>query len=237
MNTTNKKLLVLATVSTMFLACGSSNSRAVGAPGSSHQMGEEPAIDTPEVAGETENETETVKTTPDENQALVTFVLKNSSDESLFLNMDKGWGAVIYAFSGVPLKNAKSILMFPNHCTASCDAPKEEICPQCPELTRAKDIKKAENHDEVLPGTVRTVPWDTMVFSYPKKRVKGTSEGKRVRCKCYTVSEVPPETYTVKACGLRKTSSAKKPSKYQCVEGSITLPVTSPTVVELDFVN
>ncbi len=166
------------------------------------------------------------------SDAPVTFVLRNSGDEPLFLNMDKGWQAVIYAYSGTP-PNAKSILMFPTHCTTSCDADAADVCPVCEEPQRVKDIKAAENHDEVAPGDARTVPWDGMVFNYQK--TKGTRDGRRVRCNCSTTAEPPAETYTIKACGLRKTQSAKTRSKYQCVESTLTLPITEPVQVELDF--
>lgn len=164
--------------------------------------------------------------------APVTFVLKNSGEKDLFLNMDKGWQAVIYAYSGKP-PEARSMLMFPKHCTASCEAPPEEVCPYCPEPERVKDIKKAEKHEAVAPGTTREVPWDGLARSY--KRIRGTQKGKRVRCECFNAVEPEPETYTIKACGLRKTQSAKKRSTYQCVEASLTLPIEEPVRVELDF--
>lgn len=167
-----------------------------------------------------------------EPEAPVTFVLTNTGKDDLFLNMDKGWQAVIFAYSGEP-PNAKSMLMFPTHCTASCDSPPEEVCPYCPEPTRVKDIKAAEKHDAVAPGDSREVPWDMVAYSY--KRTKGKQKGKRVRCKCYNTVEPEPETYTIRACGLRKTKTAKKSSKYQCAEAELTLPVEEPVRVELNF--
>ncbi|MCP4443713.1 MAG: hypothetical protein GY811_00010 [Myxococcales bacterium] len=164
----------------------------------------------------------------------VTFVLKNSGNESLFLNMDKGWSAVIYAYSGTP-PNAKSILMFQTHCTASCDSAPEDVCPLCEAPERLAEIRAAENHDEVAVGDQRAVPWDGLAFSY--KKTRGTRNNKHVRCSCSTTAEPAPETYTIKACGLRKTQSAKSRSKYQCVESTISLPVTEPVTVELDFGN
>jgi len=164
--------------------------------------------------------------------APVTFVLRNTGKETLFLNMDKGWQAVIYAYSGTP-PNAKSILMFPTHCTASCSSAPEEICPVCEEPQHLKEIKAAENHDAVEPGDSREVPWDGEVFSY--KKARGTHDGKRARCNCFEMVEPPPEEYTIKACGLRKTKSAKTRSQYQCVTASLTLPITEPVRVELDF--
>jgi len=163
----------------------------------------------------------------------ITFVLKNSGSSDLTLNMDKGWQAVIFAYMGTP-PNAKSMLMFPTHCTASCDLSKADRCPYCPEPKRAVDIKAAENHDEVKPGDMREVLWDMMAFDYEK--TQGTKNGrKNAACNCYRKVTPAPGTYTVRACGLRKTKNAKKRSEYPCVEGQITLPVTEATRVELDF--
>lgn len=211
-------------------ACGGSNAAESKTPGMDHK--------TPVGDGDTDIDSPLTSTAPDAGVTTstpaspVTFVLKNSAKESLFINMDKGFAAVIYAYSGQP-PNAKSILMFPTHCTASCDSAPEDICPVCEEPTRANDIKAAEKHDEVKPGDVRTVPWDGMVFDY--KKTKGTQSGKRARCRCFESVEPPPEEYIIKACGLRKTQTAKQASKYQCVTGTLTLPITDPVVVELDF--
>lgn len=165
--------------------------------------------------------------------APVTFVLTNTADEDLVLNMDKGWQPILFAYSGTP-PNAKSILMFPTYCTMSCDTPEEERCPVCEEPERVVDIKAAQQLDYVKPGESREVPWDLVV--YEDQRTRGrNAKGRRVRCKCWTTAEAPPETYTVKACGLRLTQTAKASSKYQCVEGSMTLPVEEPIRVELEF--
>ena len=67
------------------------------------------------------------------------------------------------------------------------------------------------------------------------QKAKGKRNGQGVRCRCYETVEPPPEEYIIKACGLRKTKSAKKPSRYQCVTSTLTLPVTDPVTVELDF--
>lgn len=223
-------------------ACGGSQAADSGAtPGQTHSTSGDGStggtesgddIDGP-LGGDTDSSTdggETPDSTDTASDSPVTFKLKNTGDESLFLNMDKGWQAVIYAYSGTP-PNAKSILMFPTHCTASCDAAPEDICPVCEEPERVAEIKAAENHDEVAPGDSRLVPWDGLAFQYKKAR------GKRAKCKCYGTAEPAPETYTIKACGLRKTQSAKARSKYQCVESSLTIPVEEPVVVELDFGN
>ena len=211
------------------LACGGSSKPESGNPGSKHSAG----------SGDSDGDTDTpvTSTLPEadagaavsEASAPVTFVLKNSAKESLFLNMDKGFAAVIYAYSGKP-PNAKSMLMFPTFCTASCDTAPADVCLVCEEPKRATDIKAAEKHDEVASGESRRVEWDAKAFSNKKIR---NARGKR--CDCHETVEPPPEEYVIKACGLRKTKSAKKPSKYQCVEGTLTLPVTDPVTVELDF--
>lgn len=215
---------------TSVIACGGTTSGDSTVPGRGHSTAEDGQGDI--IDSELGTEATDVGSEAAEPVAPVTFVIKNSDTEELFLNMDKGWQAVIYAYSGTP-PNAKSILMFPTHCTNSCDASPEEVCPVCVELVRAKDIKAAEDHDAVAPGDSRSVPWDGMIFTY--QNAKGTQNGKKARCKCSTLEEPPPETYTIKACGLRKTKTSKERSKYQCVESTLTLPVVEPVVVELDF--
>jgi hypothetical protein len=225
-----RQALYLPLLVAALIACGGSNKKESGTPGNSHSDATGDAntdIDTPDESSQPD-----AGVAAAEPVSPVTFVLKNSAKENLYLNMDKGFAAVIYAYSGQP-PNAKSILMFPTHCTASCDSAPEDICPLCEEPTRANDIKAAEKHDEVTPGDSRSVGWDAMVFSY--KKTRGTQNGKNARCRCYETVEPPPEEYIIKACGLRKTQSAKKPSKYQCVTSTLTLPVTEPVTVELDF--
>ncbi len=211
------------------LACGGSSKPESGNPGSKHSSGtgdSDVDIDTPV------NSTVPVADAApavSEPSAPVTFVIKNSGDESLFLNMDRGFAAVIYAYSGKP-PNAKSMVMFPTHCTASCDTAPEDVCLVCEEPKRARDIKAAEKHDEIAPGEERRVEWDAMAFVNKKIR---NAKGKR--CNCYETVEPRPADYTIRACGLRKTKSARKRSSYPCVEQPLTLPVTEPVVVELDF--
>lgn len=161
--------------------------------------------------------------------APVTFVLRNSGKDDLTLNMDKGWGAVISAYSGVR-PNAVALVMFPPTCTAACE---EGLCPVCEDPQKVAAILKAEKHDAVVPGDLREVPWDGLAVF--EKDSKGMQGDKRVSCKCTTTGEPEPATYTVKACGLRKTKSAKQRSRYQCVEGTLTLPVSEPTRIEFDF--
>ncbi len=211
-------------------SCGGANAGdGVTTPGQSHSEGDDVGADDVDADIDSTAPSDSTPTTVDTSTgAPVTFILKNSGSDELFINMDKGWQAVIFAYSG-QVPNAKSMLMFPTHCTASCDSAPEELCPVCPEPERVKDIRAAENHDAVAPGDSRSVPWDGMAFSYQKAK-----KGKR-GCKCYTTATPEPETYTIKACGLRKTKSAKSRSKYQCVEGTMTLPSADPIVVELDF--
>ncbi len=222
--------LLLPFLTIALIACGGSNKKESGTPGGGTGSGGD--------EGGSDIDSPLTSSTPDagvvveEEPSPVTFILKNTGEDSLFLNMDKGFAAVIYAYSGKP-PNAKSILMFPTHCTSACDAAPEDICPLCEEPKQANAIKAAENHDEVKPGDSRKVPWDAQVFSY--KKTKGKRDGRKVRCRCYETVEPPPEEYIIKACGLRKTQSAKKASKYQCVTSTMTLPVTEPVTVELDF--
>ncbi len=223
--------VLLAIFAAGLFACGGSNKQESGGPGKGHSDGKGDVGDGSDAL--TKEVSADAGVVAPEPTAPVTFVLKNTGSESLFLNMDKGFAAVIYAYSGQP-PNAKSILMFPTHCTASCDSAPEDVCPVCEELTRATEIKAAEKHDEVKAGDSRSVPWDAQVFSYKKTKGKGAG-GKKTRCRCFDTIEPPPEEYIIKACGLRKTQSAKKASKYQCVTSTLTLPVTEPTTVELDF--
>lgn len=164
--------------------------------------------------------------------SLVTFRLKNTYSEDLSFSIEKGWQHLVFAYSGTP-PNAKSIVMFPKHCTASCDVSKEEVCPYCPEPETVKEIKAAEVHQVVKAGEFYDLPWDGQQLVY--KKTKGTRNGRAARCECYESQDVPPETYTVQACGLRVTNSAKKSTKYQCAKGTMTFPMTSPQVIELEF--
>lgn len=164
--------------------------------------------------------------------APVTFRLKNSADQELVFSVDKGWQPVIFAFSGKPPK-AKPILMFSKFCTASCEVSADARCPYCPAPETTKDAKAAEKREVVAAGTSLDVPWDGQVFVYEKTR--GKQDGKSTSCECYRTQPVPPATYTVRACGLRVTTSATESTKYQCVEGSMVFPAEGPQVVELDF--
>ena len=163
----------------------------------------------------------------------VTFVLKNTSEEPLVLSLDHGWQPVIFAYSGKPPR-AKSILMFPTHCTASCEAEPTEICPVCEKPEKVKDVLAAENHHTIEPGTELEVPWDGFTYDYTK--TKGEDEaGKKTRCKCWSKVPVEEKKYTVKSCGLRLTQDAKKRSKYSCTKSSMEFPVEEPIRVELEL--
>ncbi len=164
------------------------------------------------------------ETAPEVGQ--IEFVLNNQGKEDLVLSLDKGWQPVIYAYSGKPPK-AKSIIMFPMHCTANCE---EKKCLRCKEAERVRDIIKSEKRKVIAPGDSISVPWDGLDHVYKKTRASGRS------CKCFTKQPAPPEVYTVRACGLRVTKSATKRSKYHCAEGTMTLPmVAGQEKIELLF--
>jgi hypothetical protein len=159
----------------------------------------------------------------------VTFVLKNSHDQELAFNMDLGWQPNLFAYTGKPPK-AVSILMFPKFCTESCEAAAEERCPTCTQPEKTSDILAAQKMERVPPGEELEVPWDGNMFVYEKTR-----GARKVRCECHRTEEAPAGTYTVKACGLRLTTTAEERSRLQCVEGQMTLPAEEPLRVELDF--
>ncbi len=189
------------------------------AGGGGGEGGEQPGAD----AGPTE---------PAGPPAAVTFVLKNSHSEELAFNMDRGWGINIFAYTGKPPK-AKSIVMFPKHCTTACDLDEAERCPVCPEPEKVKDIKAAQKMEKVAAGATLEVPWDGKGLVYSK--TKGAASGKSKKCECHAPEAPPDGEYTVKACGLRLTTEVGKNSQLQCVEGTMTLPASEPIRVELDF--
>lgn len=160
--------------------------------------------------------------------AAVTFVLKNSHDVELAFNMDYGWQPNLFAYTGKPPR-AKSILMFPKFCTESCEASADERCPVCEQPEKASDVLAAQKMEKVPPGEELEVPWDGQVFVYEKTKAR------KARCECHRTEPAPEGTYTVKACGLRLTTTAEERSRLQCVEGEMTLPSDEPLRVELDF--
>lgn len=221
----------------LLLGCGGSQNPANSEPlGDTHVESEAEGLNDQAApagleAGEESTTGEPGEAVPEEAPA-VTFRLVNTAKEDLVFSVDKGWQPVIFAFSGEP-PNAKSILMFPKFCTASCDAAAEERCPYCPEPENVREVKASEQRQVVAAGSSIDVPWDGEVFVYEKTR--GKQDGRSKRCDCYRKQAVPPETYTVRACGLRLTKTAKRSTKYQCVDGSMSFPAEGPQVVTLEF--
>jgi hypothetical protein len=163
----------------------------------------------------------------------VTFRLKNNGDEELVLSMDRGLQPILSAYSGTP-PNAKSILMYPTHCTAACDVAEDARCPHCPKPKKAVEERESELREVIAPGATLDFPWDGQIHVYEKTH--GTRDGKAKSCNCFTRAPAPAGTYTVRACGLRITKSAKKRSKYQCPTSTMILPAESGAqVVEFDF--
>ncbi len=167
---------------------------------------------------------------PPENGVI--FRLRNTSDKELVFSLDKGWQPILFAFSGKPPK-AKSLLMFPTHCTASCGTQADSRCPYCPEPVKVRDIKKAEKREIVAPGAFIDVPWNGEAYVYQK--TKGKRRARTVRCQCYNKRSPEPAVYTVRACGLRLTDSAKHSSKYQCESTEMSLPDQTGQIIEIEF--
>jgi len=166
-------------------------------------------------------------------RAPVTFVLKNSHTQELAFNMDRGWQPNLFAYTGKPPR-AKWILMFPKHCTASCEAAAEGRCPTCREPERPGEELAAQKFAKVAPGDELEVPWDGRAFVYEDTRGR-RRHGKPRTCQCHRKKQAPPGTYTVKACGLRLTRTAGQVSQLQCVEAKMKLPPAAPLRIELDF--
>lgn len=165
---------------------------------------------------------------------LVTFELHNSHDVDLEFSYEKGWGLAVSGYSGKPGKGAKPIILYPKHCTAACEVTEAERCPVCEGPDGVKAEKEAELRQVVTPGETFELAWDGMVHAYEKTR--GLSpKGKGTRCECFKRVMVEPNTYTLRACGLRVTKSAKKTSKYQCVTTEVELPPAAPTTITFDF--
>ena len=183
-------------------SCGGSQSVGSESAGSEKSASAADDLDVPEPAPQAPA---TQPAATEEAPPLVTFKLKNSAQEDLVFSLDRGWQPVIFAFSGEP-PNAMAIVMFAKFCTAACDAADENICPYCPQPERVKDIRAAEKRELVAPGASLEVPWDGQVHVYEK--ASGVQEGTPVTCECYKKAPVPPETYKVRACGLRITRSA-----------------------------
>ncbi len=166
------------------------------------------------------------------NPPMVTFRLHNSGTEDLVLSMDRGLQPILSAYSGTP-PNAKSILMYPTDCTAACSVAEAQRCPVCEKPKQGIEERESEQRLVIPPGQHHDFPWDGQIHVYQK--TKGTFDGKKRSCNCFHLEPVPDDTYTVRACGLRITKSAKKTSKYQCPTNTMTLPAEGPLVVEFDF--
>ncbi|WP_428264225.1 hypothetical protein [Haliangium sp.] len=167
--------------------------------------------------------------TPTEDPPPVTFRLINQAEEELVFSIEKGWQTIFIAYSGQP-PNAKPIILFPKWCTASCDLAAAERCPVCEEPETVKEVMAAEQRQVVAPGESFDLAWDGQVYVYEQTRGQG-----RQRCECSRTEPVAPETYTVRACGLRLTKVASKSTKLQCADATLTMPSEQPQVVELEF--
>lgn len=223
----------LVAVLAVCVACGGSGKGETSGPRAGESSGGD--LETPAGGGEGGAEGEGADAGPTEPTgpaAAVTFVLKNSHSEELAFNMDRGWGINIFAYTGKPPK-AKTIIMFPKHCTTACSLDEAERCPVCPEPEKVKDIKAAQKMEKVAPGASLEVPWDGQALVYSK--TKGAASGKSKKCECHAPEAAPDGEYTVKACGLRLTTEVGKNTQLQCVEGTMTLPASEPIKVELDF--
>ena len=214
----------------IILGCGGAQAPAQSPPGDTHAVSESDDIDmVPAGMGEAGAEP-VVDAVPAAPPPAVTFRLVNRAREDLVFSVEKGWQTSFIAFSGTPPK-ATPIVMFAKHCTASCDVAADEVCPTCAAPEKVNDVKAAEQREVVAPGASLDVAWDGQVFVYEKAR--GARRGQR--CECYRTEEVPPETYTVRVCGLRLTKSATKSTKLQCVDTSMTVPAEEPQTITVEF--
>jgi hypothetical protein len=160
----------------------------------------------------------------------VTFQLKNTGKADLVFTNWKGWGPLVFAFSGKPPK-AVPIILFPKHCTASCD--EADKCPVCPEPANDTERKKQEAaapKQTLASGEQFDLAWDGKVYAYEK-----TTQGKR-KCECWRKVDPAPDTYTLRACGTRAAPAVGKPSTSSCVDQPLVLPVANPPVtLPVDF--
>ena len=164
---------------------------------------------------------------------MLTLELANTSDSDLNFSMNAGWQPILSAWSGTP-PNAQSILLFPKHCTASCDAAKADRCPYCPRPRTAREEKAARKWKVVAPGTATQVPWKGDVYVY--ETTKFQLAGRTKTCECYRTQPVPQAEYTVRACGMRLTKRATSTSKLQCTTTKASLP-SAPQTVRFEFGN
>lgn len=201
-----------------------------GTEASPYAAGDEPVEGAPDAGPATQI------TAPAEPPPPVTFELKNAGQGDLVFAIDKGWQPVIFAYTGKPPK-AKPALLFPTHCTVSCDAPLEEMCPVCEmeeaNLKKRKQKELEETRREVAPaGGVVSVPWDGQVYVYEKAPKAAKKRG----CKCWRKAPPAPELYTVKACGLRPSTKPGEPTRPVCAETQVQLPpAQTPATITLTF--
>jgi hypothetical protein len=155
--------------------------------------------------------------------------LKNGApDSDLVFSTTKGWQPVVFAYTGKPGK-AKSVMLFSSACLASCDSGEAAACPSCPEPKNKKEeLAMARSETAPAGGSVK-VPWDGKVFVF------GTSAGKQ-KCKCWRRVDPPPDSYTIKACGLRPSKEPGKPSKPVCAETKVALGSgETPHAITINF--
>jgi hypothetical protein len=211
------------------LSCGGGKTSEAGGGGTTTGESAGGGGETPDTPGGTDAGPGEPSADAGAPPAAVTFVLKNSHTEELAFSMNRGWGSAIFAFTGKPPK-AKSYVLFPMHCTASCDAPDEERCPLCEEPETAKAKIAAQKFEKVAAGAELEVPWDGKALVYEKG--KGTRDGKPKKCQCFRPSDVPPGEYTIRVCGLRLTKEVGTDTTQQCVDSLVTLPADR---IEVDF--
>lgn len=154
------------------------------------------------------------------------FELKNDGDGDLVFTTTKGWQPVLFAYTGKPPK-AKTVFLFETACTAACDAG-DNVCPVCPAPKNKKEEVAMAKKETAASGKSLRVPWDQKVVAYQK-----APGGKK--CKCFTKADPTPDSYTIKACGLRASKVAGKPSKAVCTETTVALPLQAGQVVSLSF--
>lgn len=161
----------------------------------------------------------------------VTLSLRNAASDELHFALDKGWSAVVFAYTGKPPK-AKAAVLFATWCTESCDAAPEAQCPKCAQPDDPSEAKRAELQEtrrEVVPaGAAYALEWDGEIFAYEPVKQKRN-------CQCWRKVPPPADTYTIKACGLRPAKRVGQASKLVCTETQAQLPVPPGTTIELVF--
>jgi hypothetical protein len=220
-------------------ACGGSKGKVSEPqpppPGDTHAT-PPPAPAAPDAAPATSEETRPPAATeapairpPQPPVSGVEIELKNSGETDVTFGVTKGWAPVIFAYTGKPPK-AKSVILFDNPCSASCDTPEEGICPSCPEPKNKKEEQKMAKIETAPAGGSVKVHWDGKVLTYDK------APGKK-KCKCWKKSDPQADSYTIKACGIRRAKETGKASKPVCTETVVTLGPgeTSPKNITLDF--